>query len=288
MVAYQKGTQLCTVLRGISEGDAVVHGVTGHIRRGRSRARCYSAYQKGTQSCTVLRGISEGDAVVHGATGHIRRGRSRARCYGAYQKGAQSCTVLQGISEGDTVVHSATGHIRRGRSRAQCYGAYQKGTQSCTVLRGISEGDAVVHSATGNVDRSYFQSNEFSIIFLPDTPVSSTNKTDPNDITEILLTVALNTIAIGFRGRAHVGGRFGRRSRLVAAHFALYQCQKRSGSRPVNLPSRFANFNSKTSVYFYYKISVFQTAILKGRNRNSYEYKNCIYGSVLGENNVGK
>ena len=32
------------------------------------------------------------------------------------------------------------------------------------------------------------------------------------------------------------------------------------GSRPVILPSRFANFNcfnSKTSVYFYYKISVF-------------------------------
>jgi hypothetical protein len=53
---------------------------------------------------------------------------------------------------------------------------------------------------------------------------------------------------------------------------------KRSGSRPVILPSRFANFNSfnsKTSVYFYYKISVFQTAIVKGRNRNSYEYKNC-------------
>ena len=78
--------------------------------------------------------------------------------------------------------------------------------------------------------------------------------------------------------RYRVGGRFGQRSRLVAAHFALYQCQKRSGSRPVNLPSRFANFNcfnSKTSVYFYYKISVFQTAILKGRNRNSYEYKNC-------------
>ena len=72
--------------------------------------------------------------------------------------------------------------------------------------------------------------------------------------------------------RAHVGGR---RSRLVAAHFALYYCQKRSGSRPVILPSRFANFNSKTSVYFYYKIFVFQTAIVKRRNRNSYEYKNC-------------
>ena len=81
--------------------------------------------------------------------------------------------------------------------------------------------------------------------------------------------------------RAHVGGRFGRRSCLVAAHFALYQCQKRSGSRPVILPSRFANFNclnskTLTSVYFYYKIFVFQTTIVKGRNRNSYEYKNCI------------
>ena len=76
--------------------------------------------------------------------------------------------------------------------------------------------------------------------------------------------------------RAHVGGR---RSCLVAAHFALYQCQKRSGSRPVISPSRFANFNcfnSKTSVYFYYKIFVFQTTIVKGRNRNRYEYKNCI------------
>jgi hypothetical protein len=45
---------------------------------------------------------------------------------------------------------------------------------------------------------------------------------------------------------------------------------KRSGSRPVILPSRFANFNcfsSRTLVYFYYKISVFETAIVKGRNR---------------------
>ena len=78
--------------------------------------------------------------------------------------------------------------------------------------------------------------------------------------------------------RAHVGGRFGRRSRLVAAHFALYQYQQRSGSRPLILPSRFADFNcfnGKTSVYFYYKIFVFQTTIIKGRNRNSYEYKNC-------------
>ena len=32
----------------------------------------------------------------------------------------------------------------------------------------------------------------------------------------------------------------------------------------------------KTSVYFSLdKISVFQTAIVKGHNRNSYEYKNC-------------
>jgi hypothetical protein len=30
--------------------------------------------------------------------------------------------------------------------------------------------------------------------FSPDTPVSSTNKTDRHDITEILLKVALNTI----------------------------------------------------------------------------------------------
>ena len=30
--------------------------------------------------------------------------------------------------------------------------------------------------------------------FFPDTPVSSTNKTDHNDIAEILLKVALNTI----------------------------------------------------------------------------------------------
>jgi hypothetical protein len=53
---------------------------------------------------------------------------------------------------------------------------------------------------------------------------------------------------------------------------------KRSGSRPVILPSRFTNFNffnSKTSVYFYYKIFIFQTAIVKRLNRNSYEYKNC-------------
>ena len=84
--------------------------------------------------------------------------------------------------------------------------------------------------------------------------------------------------SISNRARAHVGKRFGRRSRLVATHFALYQCQKRSGSRPVILPSRFANFNcfnGKTSVYFHYKIFVSQTAIVKGRNRNSYEYKNC-------------
>jgi hypothetical protein len=30
--------------------------------------------------------------------------------------------------------------------------------------------------------------------FFPDTPVSTTNKTDRHDITEILLKVALNTI----------------------------------------------------------------------------------------------
>jgi hypothetical protein len=32
--------------------------------------------------------------------------------------------------------------------------------------------------------------------FSPGTPVSSTNKTDRHDITEILLTVALNTITL--------------------------------------------------------------------------------------------
>jgi hypothetical protein len=32
--------------------------------------------------------------------------------------------------------------------------------------------------------------------FLPDTPVSSTNKTDLHDIAEILLKVALNTITL--------------------------------------------------------------------------------------------
>jgi hypothetical protein len=31
-------------------------------------------------------------------------------------------------------------------------------------------------------------------VFFPDTPVSTTNKTDRHDITEILLKVALNTI----------------------------------------------------------------------------------------------
>jgi hypothetical protein len=69
-----------------------------------------------------------------------------------------------------------------------------------------------------------------------------------------------HTITITTTTRAHVGGRFG------------------SGSRPVIIPSCFANFNcfnSKTSVYFYYNISIFQTAIAKGRNWNSYKYKNC-------------
>ena len=32
--------------------------------------------------------------------------------------------------------------------------------------------------------------------FSPDTPVSSTNKTDRHDITNIVLTVALSTIAL--------------------------------------------------------------------------------------------
>ena len=73
-------------------------------------------------------------------------------------------------------------------------------------------------------------------------------------------------------------GRFWQRSRFVAAYFALYQCQKRSGSRPVILSNRFAN---------YYKISVYQTAIVKGRNRKSYEYKNCTMDPYSGKNNVG-
>jgi hypothetical protein len=34
----------------------------------------------------------------------------------------------------------------------------------------------------------------FIVIISPDTPVSSINKTDRHDITEILLKVALNTI----------------------------------------------------------------------------------------------
>ena len=53
----------------------------------------------------------------------------------------------------------------------------------------------------------------------------------------------------------------------------------------VLVPSRFANFNcfnGKTSAY-YYKIFVFQTAIVKGRNRNSYEYKNCTTDLYLGK-----
>ena len=36
--------------------------------------------------------------------------------------------------------------------------------------------------------------NDFFIIFVFGTPVSSTNKTDRHDITEILLKVALNSI----------------------------------------------------------------------------------------------
>ena len=34
------------------------------------------------------------------------------------------------------------------------------------------------------------------MVFFPGSPVSSTNKTDRHDISEILLKVALNTIAI--------------------------------------------------------------------------------------------
>jgi hypothetical protein len=37
------------------------------------------------------------------------------------------------------------------------------------------------------------------LLFSPDTPVSSTNKTDHHDITEILLKVALNTITLNPR-----------------------------------------------------------------------------------------
>ena len=61
---------------------------------------------------------------------------------------------------------------------------------------------------------------------------------------------------------------------------------KEKWKSPLILPSRFANFNcfnSKTSVYFYYKISIFQTAIVKGRNRNSYEYKNCTMDPYSGK-----
>jgi hypothetical protein len=36
--------------------------------------------------------------------------------------------------------------------------------------------------------------SNFSAVVFPGTPVSSTNKTDRHDITEILLKVALNTI----------------------------------------------------------------------------------------------
>jgi len=36
--------------------------------------------------------------------------------------------------------------------------------------------------------------------FSPGTPVSSTNKTDCHDITEILLKVALNTITLTWKG----------------------------------------------------------------------------------------
>jgi hypothetical protein len=41
--------------------------------------------------------------------------------------------------------------------------------------------------------------------FLPGTPVSSTNKTDPHDITEILLKVALNTITLAHRNEMKYG-----------------------------------------------------------------------------------
>jgi hypothetical protein len=53
---------------------------------------------------------------------------------------------------------------------------------------------------------------------------------------------------------------------LEGEEVALWLLTSLCGSRPVILPSRFANFNcfnGKTSVYFYYKISVFQTAIVK-------------------------
>jgi hypothetical protein len=58
-----------------------------------------------------------------------------------------------------------------------------------------------------------------------------------------------------------IGSIYGRSS-IKSAHFV--PIKNRSGNRPVILPSRFANFNCfnvKTSVYFYYKISVFQNVI---------------------------
>ena len=41
--------------------------------------------------------------------------------------------------------------------------------------------------------------SEKGLWFSPGTPVSSTNKTDRNDITEILLKVVLNTINLNFK-----------------------------------------------------------------------------------------
>jgi hypothetical protein len=62
-------------------------------------------------------------------------------------------------------------------------------------------------------------------------------------------------------------------------YFSFDTSTKRSEQPQGDFFARIAlqrEYNGKTSVYFYYKISVFQTAIVKGRNRNSYEYKNCI------------
>ena len=56
------------------------------------------------------------------------------------------------------------------------------------------------------------------------------------------------------------GSRWRAKKSPCGCSLRFFVSQKRSGSRPVILPSRFANFNcfnSKTSVYFYYEISVF-------------------------------
>jgi hypothetical protein len=53
----------------------------------------------------------------------------------------------------------------------------------------------------------------------------------------------------------------------------FFSHQKRSGSRPVILTSRFANYNcynSKTSTYFYYKIVIFSFPVSSQRLKDFY------------------